>query len=431
MIGVVADDITGANDIGIMFAKANLVVHVYSLEDALAQQLKQMNDAEKPDLLVLDTNSRLLSPQQAAAKVAEATRFLKESGAVLFINKTCSVFRGNIGSEFDAMLETLGEEFSVVVLGFPKNGRTTVDGIHYVHGKRLEESEFRNDPVHPMTESNLVDILQAQTKRIVDLAPYTIVNQGTEALKRYIQEKKSACSYLIIDVTDQQALQTIAAAVADETVLCGSSALAEELAYQLESRPRSVEKPVVEMAQDTGILCVAGSLMPQTVSQIKYMREQGTACYELDSLSMLDAAERKQEMDRLVHVLSSHLQQGAHAVIHSSNDPEKVAKTKQQGVEKGMSGAEIARLISSSLAEITAEVTSRTGQTRLIAAGGETSAAVCGRLGIKGLRIWKEIEPGLPSCISLSQPNLLLVLKSGSFGSVHFIQTALNHLLEQ
>lgn len=145
-MGVVADDVTGSNDIGIMFAKSDYLTHVYSFKEEAGSFATSKNDA--PDIRILDTNSRLDPPEIAYRKVFTATRELQQAGCRQFHNKTCSVFRGNIGAEFDAMLDALGLEFAVVVLGFPKNGRTTVDGIHYVHGKRLEDSEFRHDPIH-------------------------------------------------------------------------------------------------------------------------------------------------------------------------------------------------------------------------------------------------------------------------------------------
>ena len=155
MIGVVADDITGSNDIGIMFAKSGYLVHVYPYD---AFDTRCHDSDELPDVLILNTESRFDKPEVAYRKVYEATEVLKALGCTHFYKKTCSVFRGNIGMEFDAMLDALGHSFGVVVLGFPKNGRITKEGLHYVHGKLLEESEFRNDPVHPMLKSNLVDI---------------------------------------------------------------------------------------------------------------------------------------------------------------------------------------------------------------------------------------------------------------------------------
>lgn len=429
MIGVVADDITGANDIGIMFAKSNILTHVYAYDDFSPAKLANSND--KPEVVILDTNSRLDSAQIAFRKVSQATKSLQASGASMYINKTCSVFRGNVGAEFDAMLEALNEDFAVVVLGFPKNGRTTISGVHYVHGKRLELSEFRYDPVHPMTESRLADILRIQTKRKVDSLFYQTIERGADHLRERIQEKKQSCSYLILDVIDQKSLAIIAKAVKNETILCGSSALAEELAFQLDIERGSNEQLVVQKQDHLGMLCVAGSLMPQTAAQIEYLKQQEIPSFELDTLRVLDHTERHNEITRLTNRITDKLMNGANSVLHTSNDRKTVDETKKRGLQMGLSSEEVSRIVSTSIAEITAQVMANTGQHRLIVAGGETSAAVCNRLGIKGLRIWKEIEPGLPSCLSLGTIPKLLVLKSGSFGKPDFFATAFDHLMKQ
>src|SRR5690606_35071699 len=128
--------------------------------------------------------------------------------------------RGNVGAEFDAMLDALGRDFAVVVLGFPKNGRTTVNGVHYVRGVKLEESEFRSDPIHPMARSDLAGILGAQTKRTVGIINYEVVRQGAAALRAAIDAQRGRAHYVILDVTEQADLAIIAAAVKDEPVLC-------------------------------------------------------------------------------------------------------------------------------------------------------------------------------------------------------------------
>jgi uncharacterized protein YgbK (DUF1537 family) len=171
--------------------------------------------------------------------------------------------------------------------------------------------------------------------------------------------------------------------------------------------------------------------MPQTSAQIAHMREIGVAVVEMDTLLLTEPDTRRQEMDRLTVYTVVKLLQGEHVVLHSSNHPEAVEQTKAKGRELGMTPTEISRLVSRSLAEITVQVTERTGQSRLIIAGGETSAAVCERMGITGLRVWREIAPGLPSCVSLTDPARLLVLKSGSFGSPDFFQTAIEHVRSQ
>ncbi|WP_274362979.1 four-carbon acid sugar kinase family protein [Paenibacillus thermotolerans] len=381
---------------------------------------------------MLDTNSRLDDAATAYRKAAEATMLLREAGATLFINKTCSVFRGNIGAEFDAMLDTLQEHFAVVVLGFPKNGRATVDGIHYVHGKRLEHSEFRSDPVHPMTRSDLAGILQEQTTRRVGLLDYRAVALGPVELRRRIEEMKERCGYLILDVTDQDALHTIARAVGDDFIVCGSSALAEELAQELDLPRSSGQRLQLPKKEGVGILCAAGSLMPQTAAQIGHLRGAGVPVFALDTRRLADAAERSEEIARLTDLAAERMLSGFHAVVHSASEPDIVAETKARGAALGLSPVEVSRLVSEAVAEITAEAMRRTGQNRLIVAGGETSAAVCARMGVRGVRIWKEIEPGLPSSLSLNAAEpLLLVLKSGSFGKADFFSAAIRHLAEQ
>jgi uncharacterized protein YgbK (DUF1537 family) len=341
------------------------------------------------------------------------------------------VFRGNIGAEFDAMLDALQADFAVVVLGFPKNGRRTIDGVHTVHGKRLEESEFRNDPIHPMTCSNLVEILQSQTQRRVGLIQHTLISQGAQALRERVSQMRSTCNYVILDVADQAALRTIAEAVYDEPVLCGSSALAEELpaVWGVETpEERSIDLP----RQDgTGILCLAGSLMPQTAAQTGFLRSKGVPAFELEPLRLFDAAERQAEIERLVGKVVEHLKKGVDVLVQSPQTPERVAQARAEGAWRGFSNTQTARVVSEAIAATGAAALELSGQNRLVVAGGETSAAVCARLGVNGLVIWKEIQPGLPSCLSLSNPPLLLVLKSGSFGSPDFLEQAIEHLKAQ
>ncbi|WNQ09098.1 four-carbon acid sugar kinase family protein [Paenibacillus aurantius] len=427
MIGIAADDVTGANDIGIMYAKAGLVTDVYSYNG-----LEPLVMASHPDVLVLDTDSRFLPGKTAYELVYQAVKELEQAGCTRFYNKTCSVFRGNIGAEFDAMLDALGEDFAVVVLGFPKNGRTTIDGIHYVRGRKLEDSEFRNDPMHPMTQSNLAEILQAQTRRKVAVLSYETIRKGPVALREEIGRMRSQCSYLILDVENQQSLEVIAEAVEDERVLAGSSALAEELAKRLAVSGRQEGEQTFEpapMRKETGILCTAGSLMPQTAEQIAFLQKEGNPSYKLDTRKLFDRLHREELIAWLTEAIVSDLLTGRDVLLYSANEPQEVALTKAEGAGRGLSSADVSRLVSTSLAEVTAQVLARTGQTRLLVAGGDTSASLCARLGIRGMRVWKEIEPGLPSCLSLTGGSpLLLVLKSGSFGKPDFFKQAYAHL---
>ncbi len=430
MIGIVADDLTGAGDISSMYARCGLQAFIYPY-DRLTREALDDASLRRAAVVVLDTGSRLDNRDTAYRKTHEATMRLKKAGATQYFNKTCSVFRGNVGAAFDAMLDALGESFAVIVLGFPKNGRTTVDGIHYVRGTKLEDSEFKDDPVHPMRESRLAAILGAQTKRKIDSLDYRIVSQGAERLREAIAAKRSSCNYLILDVESQQSLGIIAQAVRDERVLCGSSGLSEELARLLPPGSPEQGNPLPPLRDDLGIPVTAGSLMPQTQGQIRYLQANGVTCLELDSRQWLDESLRQRSVREISERVAEELRAGRNMAFHASHAQSVVEETRSLGIKWGLTRPEVSRIVSSCLADITARVLDLAGQNRFVVAGGETSAAVCERLGVQGMRVWKELAPGLPSCISLGASPKFMILKSGSFGRTEFLADALAHLRSQ
>jgi uncharacterized protein YgbK (DUF1537 family) len=214
-------------------------------------------------------------------------------------------------------------------------------------------------------------------------------------------------------------------------VLCGSSAIAEELPPVWGPSHADAQPPVLPLVEGVGILITAGSLMPQTAAQIEHLRQQGGPSLELDTGRLFDRAEREAEITRLSSAASAGLRVGNDVIVHSPNDPQALETAHKIGLAHSASKTEVSRRVSEALAEVTARVLAETGQNRLVVAGGETSAAVCSRLGVDAMRVWKEIQPGLPSCVSLGDPARMLVLKSGSFGQPDFFERALEHLRQE
>jgi len=68
------------------------------------------------------------------------------------------------------------------------------------------------------------------------------------------------------------------------------------------------------------------------------------------------------------------------------------------------------------------------GARQLVVAGGETSGAVVQALGVTGLRIGRQIDPGVPWTMSLGEPAIALALKSGNFGAPDFFLRAFSAL---
>ncbi len=421
MIGIVADDVTGSNDIGLMFAKHSYRVEIYS-------ECKDLDlQALRTDVLILDTNSRCDDPQAAYRKVASATERLRSLNCRLLYKKTCSAFRGNIGSEFDAMLDTVGTNFAIVVAAFPRNGRITKNGIHFVHGRALEESEFAHDPVHPMGFSDLRRIIAQQSQRPSHLIHYEVVAKGVKAIRKNIEEYRPAGGYVICDVTSQKDLNVVAEAVAQEPYIMGSSAIGEELPHfwpppevglSLEDLPRT----------ETGTLMISGSVTSQTRTQIAFVKEQGIDTEELTTTKLFDAKGKQHEIVRLVNWALPLLKSGKPALIYGSHQPEDIAATYEVARQAGFSKNAANHSVSETLGELSLRIVDTAVVKQLIVAGGETSNDVCRALGIIGNLVLKEIQPGLPSGLSFGKHQLLVVLKSGSFGSPDFLIKTLEHL---
>lgn len=420
MIGVVADDTTGANDIGIMFSNNHYSVKVVTYQE-------DMTLTKDVDVLIIDTDSRLNQPEVSYEKVFKATQLLKKLGCSMYYNKACSVFRGNIGPEFDAMMDALGESFAIISLAFPKNGRQTVNGIHIVHGKLLENSEFAKDPVHPMTESNLVDILQKQTNRKVSLVKLSSVRQGAKVLHQEIEAVRESSNYCIVDSENQEDLRIVAEAVRNYPIICGSSAIAEELPkfLTIKKSPNVLED--VNITDKNGVLVISGSLTPQTRAQTAYLSSIGTPTVILDSRKIFTIAEYTQEIARIVADAAHLLKDGKDVLVMADNRAEVVLKTKKLGEELKLDLLSVSKIVSAALAEVTDRLVAETGLKRLVVAGGDTSGTVCRKLGIQGNYVLKEIETGLPSGLAIGR-NLLIVLKSGSFGKEEFLLRAVEHL---
>ncbi|MFD0681149.1 MULTISPECIES: four-carbon acid sugar kinase family protein [unclassified Paenibacillus] len=423
MIGVVADDTTGANDIGIMFVNGGYTAkvvtfneHAYTMENGAS------------DVLILDTDSRLDSPEESYRKVFEATNQLMKMGCTTFFNKTCSVFRGNVGKELDAMMDATGEDFAVIILAFPKNGRTTRNAIHQVNGVLLEQTPFSRDPVHPMLQSNLVEILQRQTSRQVESISIDTVRNGAEELRQMIDRLKDRCIYCIIDGETQEDLRIIAEAVSDLKVIAGSSAIAEELPKFMGASQTDNPLHGLEIRDRCGVLVISGSLTPNTLQQTAYFIHIGKPVIILDSRRIF-SSDREEEIMRVIREAQPLLESGFDVLVMADNSDKVVEQTKALGEQQGMDPLATSKLVSAALAEVAKRLVDNTGLRRLVVAGGDTSGTVSRKLGFTGNYVLKEIETGVPSGLSLGH-EMLIVLKSGSYGKPEFLDKAVNHLKE-
>ncbi|MGE5855892.1 MAG: four-carbon acid sugar kinase family protein, partial [Syntrophaceae bacterium] len=173
---VIADDLTGANDTGVQFAKQGLKTIVLMYVPAAPSELDE-------DVLVVDTQSRALSPTEAYRKVTETALLFKNRDQFQTLYKKIdSTLRGNLGTEIDAIMDACGLELAIVAPAFPANGRMTVGGCHFLGNAPLEATEISRDPLCPVTESHIPTLMAKQTKREVGHVGIKNVLAGAEGI---------------------------------------------------------------------------------------------------------------------------------------------------------------------------------------------------------------------------------------------------------
>ncbi|MEQ9208330.1 MAG: four-carbon acid sugar kinase family protein, partial [Pseudomonadales bacterium] len=203
-LGVIADDFTGATDIAGFLVENG--VRTIQLNGTPETKLELDTDA-----VVISLKSRSCPARQAVSDSLSALQWLQEQGARQFYFKYCSTFdstdQGNIGPVTDALLDALNEKFTVICPALPINGRTVFNGHLFVQGQLLSESGMRNHPVTPMTNSNLMQLMDAQSKGETGLVDYQVIEQGCEKILQKFEELKAQGKrYAVVDTFRTQHL---------------------------------------------------------------------------------------------------------------------------------------------------------------------------------------------------------------------------------
>jgi 3-dehydrotetronate 4-kinase len=416
LLGCIADDYTGATDLANMLVRAGL-------RTTLWFDAAQLTNDLPADAVVVALKTRSLAPSQAVSQSLEALRALQQFGARRFFFKYCSTFDstadGNIGPVAEALMDALGAEQTIFSPAFPENGRTVYLGHLFVGGQLLSESGMERHPLHPMTDANLLRVLQRQSQAKVALVPLDAISSGPQAVSDCCSELlRQQARLLICDAVADEHLSHLASAIVNWPLVTGSSAIAYWLAEAYRhAKLLESDRSLPQAPHATGLTAViSGSCSSATCRQVDAFKRSRPAL-ALDPRSAMDGSAARAALD-----WASDRIAGGPVLIYSTMPP---ANLRQVQHEFGESAAAQAfERTMSDLAQGLVEL----GVRRLVIAGGETAGAVVQSLGVAGLSIGPEIEPGVPWTESLGEPSIALALKSGNFGSDDFFGKALEML---
>lgn len=417
LLGVAADDFTGASDVASFLKQSGLST---VLLNGIPEEIPEFK--EEVNAVVIAMKTRTIPADEAVKKTLEAFRTLKKMGAKQLYFKYCATFdsteKGNIGPVSDAVLEEYGIPYTVICPALPVNGRTVKDRILCINGVPLEKTHMKDHPLTPMRDSDLKNLMEMQSR-------YHAYGEDES-----IPEAEHY--YVIPDYYEDAHGDMLAEKYADLPFFTGGSGLAGAIGRRLaklkgqaakddQIKEKECENPVTDYAAKTGehtekesgkAILLAGSCSKVTLSQIACYKEAGYPFYQILPEKLVDGS---QTMGTVMEWLNGN---GSGSLIYSSQTPEEMEQNKELDRE------EIASLIEKTISEVAATALDK-GYTRIISAGGETSGAVTEALGYKAFYIGESVAPGVPVMIPVENPSIRLILKSGGFGQEDFFQRAL------
>ncbi len=405
LLGCIADDFTGASDLGNTLTRAGMRCVQYT-------GLPEGNADPEVAAGIIALKIRAAPAPDAVAQARKAADWLRAQGCVQILYKYCSTFDstpgGNIGPVTEALAADLGAQGVIMCPAFPATGRTVYQGHLFVHDRLLSESGLEQHPLNPMTDPDIRRWLARQTAMSVGHLPHAVVARGAAAVRAAL---KDASGLVIADAISEADLVALGHAADGAPLITGGSGIAMGLpdnfraAGQLAAQPawRGVAGPVAALSGS----CSAATREQVAAHAADHPAREVTA-EEVISGAVTGAA-----------LADWLLAQPGIPLAYSSADPDTVAAAQARH-----GAAALAAAIEALFAD-TARALRDRGAARLIVAGGETSGAVVEGLGLGALEIGPEIDPGVPA---MRAGDLALALKSGNFGGRDFFARAARQL---
>ncbi len=417
-IACIADDFTGATDLANMLVRGGLrTVQINGVPDS-NQHDAWLTQAD-PQAIVVALKSRTCPADEAVRDSLASLKWLQARGAKRLYFKVCSTFdstpRGNIGPVAEALADALGARVVPVCPVFPETGRTLYLGHLFVGRQLLSESSLATHPLTPMTDANLVRVLQAQSRSTVGLVDLPVVRQGAAALSQALNDAAERQQRLmIVDSIAESDLDALATASLPLPLVVAGSGLGLAMARQLSAgagqaaaTPRTLGKTAL----------ISGSCSVMSNQQVRQWRDQGGSVVTVDPLALSRGEQT------VASLLAQGLALPGPVLWAATAEPAAVTQV-QQALGREQAG----HLVEQALAAMASALVREHGVRTLVVAGGETSGAVVQALGVHLLEIGRQIAPGVPwtrGPSSLVGQDLMLALKSGNFGGPDFFRDAL------
>ena len=415
-LGVIADDLTGGMMVASLLEREGVRCPLVTSTEGLAGL------EGEAEAVVIGRKIRLLPAVQAVADARRSAEALLAKGTKRIYYKYSALFmsteQGNIGPVSEALMELTSAES---VLFCPAwRGVTVYQGRLFVNDRMLHESGASRDPATPMTNSNLLEVLQSQSKVGVGLLPRRVLRDARRAAEALLARGvRDGTRFFVADAVEGEDVDRIAELAMDSPLSTGADQLPIHLARHWR-HGRDKAEPSAFLPPAPGYQAVlSGSCSGNTNRQLRAFEQR----HPLFRIDLLQAAEDAGVLDTIVDWAADKLERGPVGIATT---------TDHDGVQRAQSV--LGRQGSARLAEdLLGRVTGRLhglGVRKFVVAGGETSGKVIDTLGIDRLRVSPFDHLGGGYCHATGPDPISLVTKAGGAGAEDFFDAALQRMLK-
>ncbi|WP_114782510.1 four-carbon acid sugar kinase family protein [Botryobacter ruber] len=375
MIAVIADDLTGAAELGGIGLRYGLEVEINS----------EVDPQTKADLLVISTDTRSRSQSEAEAIMAKVTEAIAKLQPRLLFKKTDSVLRGHVLAEMQAQMRVLHLHRALLVPANPALGRTLTDGTYYLHGTPLHETSFASDPEFAITSASAVAMVRAAAGQVQVLKP-------SEPLPP---------EGIVIGEAKDTADLTAWASQLDETVFAaGASGFFTAILDTLQVK-KATEKSTAPATIASPALYVCGSTFSNSRDMVRAEKKAGGPVAYMPAAIAQEEAPSEESFAAWREEVVGYLQERGKAII---------------AIDPATTGpAATADALRKKMAEGVQLMLEKTEVREIVLEGGATAAAIFDRLGMHQFYPLHEYATGVIRMQVAAKPGLCVTLKPGSY----------------
>ena len=425
LAGIIADDLTGANDTALQFQQRGASTKILLDSDCIPKV------KAGTEVWALSSESRNVPADVAISRVEKAVNTFSENFSFdYYYKKIDSTLRGHIALETLTMLNILEYDAAIIIPAFPQEGRITVGGYHLAKGVPIGRTEMAIDPHSPITESHVPTLLKnqlgeeaAEIVGTIDLR--TVMNGAGPILMRINEQINEGKRLIVADATSLTDIEQIALAInkCDKKLLpTGTAAGAQVLSkYWL----AGIEKEETELhIGNLPTLIVSGTATQITAGQIKKLEQSDD--YENINFIALETNEILNGInDYLVERIINNLKSGVTVCVHTSDLVANFDGFSEDSFNAELTRDKFAGMITDFLAILTKKITENI-KVLLITLGGETSYKCCKAIDSNELQLIDEVAPAISICSDINHN--WIITKSGNLGNSNTLIEILNYL---